>query len=105
MWRWSYSKNRKYQEEVALGSRRKSVGSMQLKMQSKLTYQDRCYSAIAQCFMFSPAHPLFRTFREDSHLQMMNTVDGLNDVKTLTINHLKAHVNAEWNAFFKASKR
>ena len=34
-------KSEKYQEEVALGSKRKRVGSTQLKIQSKLTYQDR----------------------------------------------------------------
>ena len=34
----------------------------------------------------------------------MNLVAGENDFQTLTINHLKACVNAECNAFVKAAK-
>ena len=34
-------KTEKHQEEVALGSKRKRLGGTQLKIQSKLTYQDR----------------------------------------------------------------
>ena len=35
---------------------------------------------------------------------MMNVVAGSNDFQTLTINHLKACVNAEHNTFIKAAK-
>ena len=35
---------------------------------------------------------------------MMNVVAGSKDFQTLTINHLKACVNAEHNAFVKAAK-
>ena len=49
--------------------------------------------------MCSPVCPPFRTFRDDSYLQMMNAVAGSNDFQTLKINHLKARVNAEHNNF------
>ena len=34
-------KTEKYQEEVALGSKRERLGGTQLRVQSNLTYQDR----------------------------------------------------------------
>ena len=40
-----------------------------------------------------------KTFQDDSCLKMMNAVAGENDVQTLTITHLKMHLNAEHNAF------
>ena len=54
--------------------------------------------------MCSQACPPFRTIRDESYLQMMNVVSGSNDCNALTINHLKARVNAECNAFVKAVK-
>ena len=54
---------------------------------------------------FSSGCPPFRSFRDDSCLQMMNVVAVSNDFQTLTINHLKAHVNDERNTFIKAAKK
>ena len=55
-------------------------------------------------FYFPPLCPPFRTFRDDSYLQLMNIVAGSNDFQTLTINHLKARVNTEHKTFVEAAK-
>ena len=76
----------------------------QQKIDCKLSYQDECYSAMAQCFIFSPSFQSFRVFRDECYLQMMNTLAGENDFKTLSISHLKVRVNTEYNAFANAAK-
>ena len=74
-------------------------------MDFKLSNQDECYNAMAQCFIHSSACLPFRTFRDDSCLQMMNTVAGENDLQTLTIPYLKSFLNAECNTFANAAKK
>ena len=44
-------------------------------------------------------------FRDESYLKMMNAVAGDKKFRTLTITHLKTHLNAECNAFKKASRK
>ena len=71
-------KTEHHQEEVTLGSKRKRAGGMHQNIHSKLSYEDRCYSAMANYFICSSECLLFRTFRDDSCSQMMNTVAGAN---------------------------
>ena len=111
------NKKAKHEKEVTMNTeqcqeeadcadfKRKRAGGLQQKMTSKLSYQDRCFSAMANYFICSSAHPQFRTFRDESHLKIMNTVAGVKYFKTLTITHLKMHLNAELDAFKKAAKK
>ena len=58
-------KTEKCQEEAAfIDFKRKRVEGMQQKMPSKLSYQDRLFSAMANEFIYSSACPPFRTFRD-----------------------------------------
>ena len=90
---------------MALGLKRKRGGGTQQKMDSKLSHQGKCYSAIAQCFIYSSSFPSFGMFRDEHYLQMMNTVARENAFKISSIYHLKVHVNAEYNAFTNATKK
>ena len=93
-----------YQEEVALGLKRKRGGGTKRKMDFELSYQDNYFSAMAQCFIHSPSFLQFRTFRDENYLQMMNSIVEANGFTTLIISHLKVHVNTEHNAFMNAAK-
>ena len=98
-------KAEKYQEEAALGLKCKRGGGAQQKMDWKLSHQDKCFSAMAQHFTCSLSLPSLRVFRGEHYLQMMSTVVGDNCFTTLTISHLKVHVNIEHNTFANAAKK
>ena len=72
----------KCQEESAfIDSKLKIVGGMQQKNPSKLSYQDRWFSAMANDFICSLAYPTFRNFRDIPFSQMMNDIAGENILK------------------------
>ena len=67
-------KAKTHQEEqgaTSSATTRKRVA--QQKIASKIKCEDRCFSAQAHFFIFSPYHLSFRTFRDESFLQMMST--------------------------------
>ena len=64
------------EEDYCADSKRKRGGGMQQKIPSKLSYQDRCFSSMANYCICSSAYPRFRTNRDESCFQMMSTVTG-----------------------------
>ena len=56
---------------------------------SELSYQERWFSSMANCFIFSSSYPPFNTFLDESFSKIMNDVDVENDFKSLKIIHLK----------------
>ena len=84
-------------------SKRKRGGTQQ-KLRSKLIYQHRCFSSMSHFFIGSSSYPPFDEFRDESFLQMMNSVSGETGFKSLTIQHLKTCSNSELNTFKKGSR-
>ena len=72
---------------------------------SKLSYQDRHFSSIANYFICSSSYPPFNKMWYESFLQMMSTISGKNKFNSLTIPHLKKKLNAEHDTFEKAARK
>ena len=60
---------------------------------------------MAYFFIHSLSCPPFNSFRDESFLQMMIIVAGENEFKSPTITRLKTCLNAEHDAFEKASRQ
>ena len=74
-------KTEQFQEEaVSTESKQKRGGVTPQKIPSKLSYQDRFFSSMANYFIYSSAYPPFNTFRDESYLQMMSTVAGASNL-------------------------
>ena len=84
---------------------KRKIGAVQQKLPSRLSYQGTFFSSMAHLFICSSSHPPFNVFRDEIFLQMINYVAGEKDFKSLTIIHLKIHVNTEWNTFKKSSRQ
>ena len=72
-------KAKHFQEEANMQSKLKRGGGMQQKIPSKLSYHDRCFSSIANCFICSSSYSRLNTFRDESFLQIMSTIAGDNE--------------------------
>ena len=52
-------------------------------------------------FLYCSSYPPFETFKIYPLIQTIRTVAVENEIKTLTIPHLKMFINVEWNVFVK----
>ena len=64
------------EEEGVTSTTTKRKRGVQQKIASKLSYKDRCFSSQDHFFIHLLSYPTFRAFRDESFLQMMNTVAG-----------------------------
>ena len=62
-------------------------------------------SSMDHFFIFSSSHPPFSAFRDEIFLQTMNGGAGENELKPLTIPHLKICLNSECNTFKEATHK
>ena len=69
-----------------------------------LTYQNRSFCAMSNYFLHTPSYPSFRNVLDPHFINMMQTVAGVNNFVTLTIEHLTVHVNAEHEVLKKGEE-
>ena len=82
-------------EAITKKKKRSRTTHVQQKLLSSTSYKDECFSAIANCFRYCSSHLPFEKIRSEPLMQITHTVEAENEIKTLTMSHLKMFINAE----------